>query len=303
MRSIVMVMACAVAVVMGSAARGEARVEIGEGSAAISPGQGPAVLKYLFQDVPYKPYVERLTTPGGVSFLRDRVADHPHHHGLMWAWKVDGVNFWEEVATSGSQVHRQIKLSRDGFIESVDWLAADRTDVLLAEQRQIELCPAEVAGAGATVITWKSTFAPGGKRASVTLTGNHYHGLGMRFVKSMDGAGPFISSDGREGKIFRGAERLTDGGAWMAYRAVADGKAVTVAMFDDPAKNPRPATWFTMDKPFAYLAATMRLHEQPLQVTADKPLTVRYGVAAWDGTADAPQIEKVYRAWLDVRDR
>ena len=86
----------------------------------------------------------------------------------------------------------------------------------------------------------------------MTLSGSHYFGLGMRFVRSMDG-GEFFNADGKEGTIFRGEERLVRSN-WCAYTAAIDGKPVTVAMLGHP-DNPRhPTTWFTMAKPFAYLS-------------------------------------------------
>ena len=46
---------------------------------------GKAGLTYSYRSVPAKPYVKRLTTPGGVNILRDAPHDHLHHHALMMA--------------------------------------------------------------------------------------------------------------------------------------------------------------------------------------------------------------------------
>jgi hypothetical protein len=73
---------------------------------------------------------------------------------------------------------------------------------------------------------------------------------------------------------------------------------VTVAMFDHP-DNPRhPATWFTMAKPFAYLSATMRLHEEPLKIVGSQSLVLCYGVALWDGRPETAQIDDLYDLWV-----
>ena len=61
----------------------------------------------------------------------------------------------------------------------------------------------------------------------------------------------------------------------------------------------RPATWFTMTRPFAYLSATLALHEEPLKVTAAEPLMLRYGVALWDGQVVSERIEESYNRWID----
>jgi len=105
-----------------------------------------------------------------------------------------------------------------------------------------------------------------------------------------------VTSNGQQGTIFRGEERLVEAD-WCAYTALVDGKPVTVAMFDHP-DNPRPATWFTMKTPFAYLSATMRTHEKPLEIKTNQTLWVRYGIAVWDGTRDRVVIERTYKKWL-----
>ena len=118
----------------------------------------------------------------------------------------------------------------------------------------------------------------------------------MRFVKSMDTGGQHLNAAGKPGIIFRGDEKLVRA-TWSAYTADADGKTVTVAMFDHP-QNPRhPATWFTMTAPFAYLSATLNLYKEPLKIVSGKPLVLRYAVAVWDGKIEADRIEKLYRQW------
>jgi len=181
-----------------------------------------------------------------------------------------------------------------GLVDTLVWQDARKTETILHETRTIQaVLDTDLA---VTVVTWTSELkAPSGD-ANTVLAGDHYHGLGMRFVESMDRSGTFVTSNGKEGTVFRGEERLVEAD-WCAYTALVDDKPVTVAMFDHPA-NPRPATWFTMKTPFAYLSATMRTHEKPLQVKMGQPLRIRYGIAVWDGTQDRSAIQKTYKKWL-----
>jgi hypothetical protein len=111
----------------------------------------------------------------------------------------------------------------------------------------------------------------------------------------MDAGGQFINAHSQTG-----VENTNDKRAkWCAYVAKADGKVVTVAMFDYPDNVRHPATWFTMEKPFAYISATLALHKEPLKITPGEPLMLRYGVALWDGQVSPEQIEKAYRRWGD----
>ncbi len=271
-----------------------------------------AVLRYRYGDVPMKPCVDQLFTPAGVQVLRDSPSDHKHHHALMFALEVDGVNFWEEGEKSGKEKHvNSFRLGRfitnDGPVllgksfmlaqlsENLEWVDSASDKPLLIERRTISVKKA--TDLGATLITWESRLSTPPGKDSVTLTGHHYFGLGMRFVQSMDKGGRFFNADDKAGEIVRGDERLTPT-KWCAYTAKADGKPVTVAIFDSP-DNPRyPARMFTMSKPFAYLSATRNEWKEPLVVKADKPLEVEYHVALWDGEIEKATVEKLCQRFL-----
>jgi hypothetical protein len=284
-------------------------ITTGENAVSINAGS-QLLLRYPYKNVPFKPYVQQLFSPAGVNILRDAPADHLHHHALMFAVKVDGVNFWEETPTAGKQLHKSftdVKTDRKtnvendkrtdtrkaGFTELIDWTTSNE-ELLLKEHRTIDV--RQGTDLGATLLTWQSKFELPEGTESATLTGSHYHGLGMRFVKSMDSAGWHFNADGKPGTVFRGDEKFLRS-TWCAYTANADGKPVTVAMFDYPDNTRHPATWFTMTKPFAYLSATLNLHKEPLKVESGKPLVLRYAVAVWDGKVKAERIEKLYRLW------
>jgi hypothetical protein len=112
----------------------------------------------------------------------------------------------------------------------------------------------------------------------------------------MDGVGTHFNAAGDLGAVYRGSERLRET-KWTAYTAPIAGKPVTVAVFDDP-KNPRPAVMFTMLHGFAYISATLDLEKRPLTIEAAGPLTLRYGVVAWDGEKSPPEVEAAYLAWI-----
>ena len=272
---------------------------------AISIQQGrDVVLRYPYRDVPFKPYIQRLLTPNGINVLRDAPHDHLHHHALMYAIAVDGVNFWEEQQEPGRQLHRSFSdmtvgernnIPYAGFTEQLDWINPPTSEVMLKESRTIEAC--ELNTVGATFTTWQSTFSvPAGKELA-TLSGSHYFGLGMRFLTSMDTGGRFRNSAGDLGEVVRGDERLARA-RWCAFSAKADGKPVTIVMFGHPDNVRNPTWWFTMTKPFAYLSATLNLYREPLKITSRQPLVLRYAVAVWDGQVNDDRIERVYDQWI-----
>ena len=115
----------------------------------------------------------------------------------------------------------------------------------------------------------------------------------------MDAGSRFFNADDAPGEIVRGDERLTPT-KWCAVTGNADGKPVTVAIFDHPQNIRYPAKMFTKAKPFAYLSATRNESKEPLTVAADKPLELTYGIAVWDGEVEKQTVEKLYQRWLKL---
>ena len=266
------------------------------------------VLRYRFGGVPYKPYADQLFSPAGVEVLRDSPRDHKHHHGLMYALTVDDVNFWEEFnAKYGREVQRSLSelpatvqngVGRAGLSERLDWVGPDGDSPLLVEQRTVEVL--QVNEPTATLVQWRCRLQTPPGKATSTITGHHYFGIGMRFVESMDKDGRFFNADAvATSETVRGTEQLTPV-KWCAYTAKADGRQVTVALFDHPGNLRHPARMFTMSKPFAYLSATMNEWKEPVIVKAGDPLKLCYGVAVWDGEADKAAVEALYQKWLTI---
>ncbi|MBE0537177.1 MAG: PmoA family protein [Phycisphaerae bacterium] len=260
---------------------------------------------YRYDGTSFKPYIKELYTPAGINVLLDSPADHVHHHALMFALEINGTDFWGETQTPacGTQRHVALTKTRIGrgkdsrfarFAQTLGWLAPDDAGPLITEERII--CLDRLEGEEVTLLTWSTKLRPAPGRTTLKVDGRHYFGLGMRFVRPMDRTGTFSNADNLPGEVFRGDERLVRS-RWCAYSAEIDGKPVTVAMFDAPA-NPRPAVFFTMKDPFAYLAATLNLHEKSLTLNRGDSLDLAYGVAVWDGKVEAVRIETIYRKWL-----
>lgn len=269
---------------------------------------GEPLLEYYHQPNPTKLYVSRWFSPGGVQVLRDSPHDHVHHHALMYAIGIDDVDFWTEGTPRqcGRQLSKAYSTAStvdergkgEAVIKQrVNWVAPAQ-EVLAEEARTIRAHIGAVDGA--SLLTWRFKLCPAEGRESIKLWGRHYFGLGMRFVQSMDeGNSEFLMAGGAEGTPVRGTEKLTRC-AWCAVHGNVQGKPVTVAMFDAPSNPRHPAAWFTMTRSFAYVAATLQLHEDPLVVTHEESLHCRYGLALWDGTIGREGIENAYRKWLQL---
>jgi hypothetical protein len=263
-------------------------------------------MEYRATASPLKPYVRQLYTPNGVQILRDSPEDHKHHHGLMFALGVNGVDFWGEEAGAGTEKPRGdcktgtawiLRAQVTQLLQTLDWTDPHGKQ-LVVEQREIEVV-GKKGDDPVTLVLWKSELSTAAGIDPVKLDGHHYYGLGMRFVESMDTGGRFFNSSKQPGEIVRGSERLVTA-RWCAYTAKADGKQVTVAVFDHPSNLRHPNKMFTMSPPFAYLSATLNLWKEPL-LLAGASLKLRYAVAAWDGETSAEKIESLYEEWSHAK--
>jgi hypothetical protein len=219
----------------------------------------------------------------------------------MYAVKVDGINFWEEVEQSGRQqpqnTTRVIQVSDEAksqisFECTINWIQAPGMTVLLTEKRSITYTVPKILDA--RILSWTSQLTLAENKSSAQLSGAHYHGLGMRFIRSMDENGRFITAGAKTGTIFRGQERLIPD-IWCAYAANAgEKKQVTVAMFRDPQNPGENTVWFTMKTPFAYLSATRAWHEEKHLLKSGEILSLTYHVAVLDGFVETDGIEDIY---------
>jgi len=150
------------------------------------PFKGRKLLVYAFATNQFKPYVRELYTLRGENVLRDAPPDHLHHHGLMYAVYVNGVNFWEEKGTPGFEKHVELSLhtariDADGlpvvsFTEIIHWLAPTnrtapdtRVAALLLEQRTLTVTVDEKNQEVA--LRWDSEFQVRPSAGKVTIHG------------------------------------------------------------------------------------------------------------------------------------
>jgi len=217
---------------------------------------------HRFRDVGQKPYVDFLATPSGNNILRDAPADHFHHHALMFAIRVNGVNFWEEYAPGypgkeqivpESFVRSEIECGQSGTLvdESLDlnWISP-RGTLLLEERRFIR---AQMKSESEpTLLTWVSILSPPENREQAGINpeiippdhsaeleertflhGSYYNGLGLRFDASMDFGGRFFYNEGGEEMPLLNYELHTNVLCrWVAYTAKLHGEPVTVVLCD-----------------------------------------------------------------------
>ena len=258
----------------------------------------------------FKPYVKELCTIRGDNLLRDAPPGHLHHHGLMYAVGVNGLNFWEE--TSGCGVEKVVEspapamdftaggLPRATIRQTLHWLAPQDAflpnspqSALLIERRTLELTVNQANGEVA--LRWLSEFEVGGKTNAVELSGASYFGLGARFQGELDPVAAHFNSEGA--LDLSGTKQDVSPHDWCAVAFDRPAAPATLAMFGSLANARGKADFFTMERPFAYLCATQGLEKEPLHYRAGDRFKLEYLVTVYPAVKSAAFLSARAAEW------
>ena len=275
--------------------------------------RGKTLFTYAFAPGKFKPYVQELATVDGFNLLRDAPHDHLHHHALMYAIRVNGINFWEEAPGAGVQkpvqtAEPRLSMSAAGlpqasFTQVLHWVAPqdaflpDTTSkALLVEQRTLTLTVDEPRREVA--LQWRSEFEVGQATNEVTLGGSSYFGLGVRFLQELDPVADHFTATGRLDLANNRQDVSQHPWAAVAFDRAA--QPATFVIFGSP-KNAGGAPWFfSMKTPFAYLSATQHLDQQPLKYVRGDRFQLDYLVIAQSGLPGKDPLEARHQRWLQA---
>ena len=262
--------------------------------------KGRKLLVYAFATNQFKPYVRELYTLRGENVLRDAPPDHLHHHGMMYAVWVNGVNFWEEKGAPG--VQRHIKLQRVGnseangkpvarFSEVIHWLAPTNLAApLLLEERTLAVTVDEKRQEVA--LRWDSAFTA---RQAVKLHGPNYDGLGLRLPESFNHVAKFQNS--ANAPYTGNNTQNTIAAQWTSVSGQMGGRDVMLVMFGRKDNARGDGIFFTMLDPFAYLSVTQGLDKKPLEYSAGDKFTLSYLLTVYSGNKSAEFIRHRRDQW------
>ena len=273
--------------------------------------KGRTLFAYAFASNQFKPYVQELFTVAGDNVVRDAPPDHPHHHGLMFACQINGVNFWEEAGQPGRQRHVTLLGHGSGhgadgrpqarFTELIHWLPADadapqstERDALLVERRTLELTVDEARQEVA--LTWHAEFEVGGRTNRILLHGTDYNGLGLRLPANWD---LVASHDNSESAPYAThGRRDVVPARWGSVSHVCEGRAAQVVLGARPQGQAGTNLFFSMTQPFTYLAATQGLDRRPLDYRSGDRFTLDYLVLAYPVARPPADLTARHQRWL-----
>jgi hypothetical protein len=272
--------------------------------------QGRPMLVYAFAANQFKPYVRELCTLRGESVLRDAPADHLHHHGLMYAICLNGVNFWEERDLPGIEksigiVPQKTRRNPRGlpeasFTQLIHWVAFTNREVtdsavvaFLIENRTLTLTVDE--SAGEVALLWDAQFEVGKYTPKLQLHGANYNGLGLRLPQSFDKVARFANS-GNAPYTGNNTQNVIPAN-WTSVSGTVDGKDIMLVLFGHAENGHGHGTFFTMTEPFAYLAVTQGLDKEPLEYKAGDKFRSRYLLTVYSENKPREFIARRAEAW------
>ena len=276
--------------------------------------KGRKLLVYAFATNQFKPYVRELYTLRGENVTRDAPPDHLHHHGLMYAAYVNGINFWEERGTPGFERHVELPLHTAridakgkpvaSFSEIIHWLAPTNKTApdtlaaaLLIERRTLTVAIDEKNQEVA--LRWDSAFQVGPNAGKVSIHGPNYNGLGLRLPESFNHVARFQNSADQP-YAGQNTQNVTPA-RWTSASGVMDGREVMVVMFGHPDNARGDGFFFTMLDPFAYLSATQGLDKKPLEYSAGDKFSLSYLLTVYPENKSSEFIRQRSELWEKER--
>jgi len=250
-------------------------------------------------------YFHPLALPGGPPLTVDAPADHVHHHGLWFSWKlINGVNYWENAPGSDRPVgrtvweepHYQAWWDFRASIQMRLHYVSPEEGRVLAEERELEI--SAPAADGSYAIDWTSRFTalvdevvldrtpPPGQPGGKAYGG--YAGLSLRLAQLEDRAAATTSGpvEFNEQQRFRGRSYAFD------YHGELGGRAAGIAILDLERDALLATPWYAIRSGNMSFFTPAVLCYEPLRLRRGDGLTLRYRVFVHPGRWDAARLNQ-----------
>lgn len=252
-------------------------------------------------------YIHPFLTPKGQSVTGDYPTDHPHQHGLFFAWtntEFAGhkLNFWDQKAETGRVLHDSTVETLEGNVVAGFTVRLRHEDLVLADK------PTTVLDETWTVRAWRAVEGEGtlvdiesrqvcASDRPLQILKYHYGGMAIRGpaawfnpVKDAEPPAAFFTSEGKS---------RTDGNHtrpdWVAMTGPADeGGSATVAIFSHP-ENFRAPQWVRLHPAKPYFVFTPMVEEGfAIEPDRESPYVSRYRYLVFDGKPDPATLNRVW---------
>jgi hypothetical protein len=239
-------------------------------------------------------FIHPLFTPAGRMVTEAFPADHPHQHGLMFAWTTatfEGrkLNFWDQK-------------KQEGIIEHARTIHADDRRIVV-ELRHVDITNATPKTALSE--TWELTHVPHptmnvidlvstqncATQSPVTLRKYHYGGMAVRGAENWMAEGADMRTD--EGKDRQAGNHTRP--RWVTMAGKVDGADCGIVAMCHPENFRAPqSVRLHPNKPY-FCFAPMVLGE--FKIKPGSPYVSRYRIIAFDGEPDPKKLEALWRQY------
>ncbi len=273
------------------------------------------ILRYLKQPSPeakkHSPYYSRtgyihpLYSPNGKIITGDYAVDHPHQHGLFFAWtkssfRGDKTEFWNQHKKLGDiRFHRFL-----GKVEDMDSLSLkfeqvfttgkDSDESIIRETWTIKVPKKEQPYFQFDLISSQACAT----KDPLVIEVNHYGGMAVRgndqwlkLDKQEKPLGQMLTSDGKNRENGNHSRPR-----WVAMYGPVDGEICGVVIMNHP-DNFRFPQWVRLhpSKPYFVFAPMV---EKSFVIQPGMPYISKFRVLLYDGTPDHGVIGGSWKEWI-----
>ncbi len=245
-------------------------------------------------------YIHPVFTPEGRAITDDYPVDHPHHHGIWWAWtktEYDGrqPDFWNMGDSTGRVDFDSLDATWSGRVHGgltattrFTDVTGGRSDVVLKDRWEVRVYAAD-ADAAFLMFDLVSTQNLAGDKPLV-LPEYRYGGLGVRGHIQWNGTGDktaFLTSEGKTRADGNGTAAR-----WTHMGGTIDGRAAGIAILDHPSnfRHPQP-TRLNPDNPFFNYSPSVA---GEWRIEPGKPYVSRSRFVTYEGQPDRALIERLW---------
>ncbi len=250
-------------------------------------------------------YIHPLFSPSGKIVTGDYASDHPHQHGLFFAWtkstfRGKPTEFWNQAKKLGDvRFHRYLgeerrKESCSFLFEQIFTTGKDSDKPILKETWRIEV-PGKPMPYHQFDLVSTQTCAT---KDALLVKKCHYGGMAIRgnsqwMAKDDDGnpKGRMLTSEGKTRKNGNHSRPR-----WVATYGPVDGQECGVAVMNHP-DNFRYPQWVRLHPSMPYFVYSPMVKE-PFSIEPGKPYVSKFRYLTFDGKPNRKMIEKAWKDWI-----
>jgi hypothetical protein len=281
------------------------------GALQVSCG-GQEILAYQFQPLENPAggdkfkgsnFIHPLKTPSGFCITDLQPADHLHHFGLWWPWKiikVDGreIVTWELQKGQGLIQGRSAVPTDSGFVAEADYI--DRTApggplVVLHETTRVDVGDLKIPSVDGYCLDIEIAHRCASEHP-VEISKYRYSGFSIRASNHWNKDNSTILTSEGKGRYEANYSRAR----WIqAQGAVSKGGKAGVIMMGHPANHAHPELLRTWDKQHegAVFVNFNPVQEAPWKFEPGRAYTRRYRVYIYDGEINKEQVDRLWEEY------